>query len=88
MAKYKVANISMPAELFGQADRLAKAENRTRSELYREAMRQYIEAKRFQKLQRETAERARKLGITSEEDIERIINEVRRQAETEKASGL
>jgi CopG family transcriptional regulator/antitoxin EndoAI len=62
----------MPEEFFRQAEKLAKEENRTRSELYREAVRQYIETRRWQKLQRETAERARKLGITSEEDVERI----------------
>lgn len=79
LSKYKVVNVSMPEEFFKQAEKLAKEENRTRSELYREAIRQYIETRRWQKLQRESAERARKLGITSEEDVERIISEVRKQ---------
>lgn len=79
MGKYKVVNISIPEDFFKEAEELAKEENRTRSELYREALRQYIETRRWQKLQRETAERARKLGITSEEDVERIISEVRKK---------
>lgn len=79
VSKYKVVNISMPEEFFKQAEKLAKEEGRTRSELYREAIRQYIETRRWQKLQRETAERARKLGITSEEDVERIIREIRQK---------
>lgn len=79
MSKYRVVNISMPEEFFRQAERIAKEENRTRSELYREALRQYIETRQWQKLQRESAERARELGITSEEDIERIIAEVRKK---------
>lgn len=82
LGKYKVVNISMPEELFKEAERLTREENRTRSELYREAIRQYIETRNWQKLQRETAERARKLGITSEEDVERIIGEVRKKDTT------
>lgn len=82
MGKYKVVNISMPEEFFRQAEKLAREENRTRSELYREALRQYIETRQWQKLQRETAERARKLGITSEEDVEGIIAEVRKKETT------
>lgn len=77
MGKYKVVNISMPEKFFKQVEELAKEENRTRSELYREALRQYIETRRWQKLQQETAERARKLGIESEEDVDRIVNELR-----------
>jgi len=79
LGKYKVVNISMPEELFKEAEKLTREENRTRSELYREAIRQYIETRKWQKLQRETAERARKLGITSEEDVERIISEIRKK---------
>jgi len=82
LGKYKVVNISMPEEFFRQAEKLAREENRTRSELYREALRQYIETRQWQKLQRETAERARKLGITSEEDVEGIIAEVRKKETT------
>ena len=79
MGKYRVVNISMSESLFKQAEKLAKGESRTRSEFYREAVRQYIEAKKWQKLQRETSGRARKLGITSERDIERIVDEVRKK---------
>lgn len=81
MGKYKIVNISMPEEFFKQAEKLAKEEKRTRSELYREALRQYIETRRWQKLQRETSTRAKKLGITSEEDVNRIISEVRQKKE-------
>lgn len=82
MSKYKVVNISMPEKFFKQAEKLAKEENRTRSELYREAIRQYIEARRWQKLQRESAERARRLGVTSEEDVEKVIDELRQKKTT------
>jgi CopG family transcriptional regulator/antitoxin EndoAI len=79
VSKYKVVNISMPEEFFQQVEELAKEENRTRSELYREALRQYIETRRWQKLQKETAKRAQEMGITSEEDVERIVAEIRKK---------
>ena len=79
MGKYKVVNISMPEEFFQEVEELAKEENRTRSELYREALRQYIENRRWQKLQKETAKRAEEIGITSEVDVERIVAEIRKK---------
>lgn len=38
--------ISLPPELAGEVDRLARQEGRTRSELFREAFRQYAERRR------------------------------------------
>ena len=38
--------ISLPAELADEVDRLARQEGRTRSELFREAFRQYAERRR------------------------------------------
>jgi predicted transcriptional regulator len=38
--------ISLPAELTDEVDRLARQEGRTRSELFREAFRQYAERRR------------------------------------------
>ena len=42
----KVINISLPEELLQEVDRLACWEKRTRSELFREAVRRYLEGKR------------------------------------------
>jgi len=41
----KVVNISLPEELLEEVDRLARREKRSRSELFREAVRRYIEEK-------------------------------------------
>lgn len=41
----KVINISLPQELLAEIDRLARKEGRTRSELFREAARRYLEAR-------------------------------------------
>ena len=40
----KVYSITMPPEMGKQAERLAKKENRTMSELMREALRRYVES--------------------------------------------
>lgn len=79
LGKYKVVTLSMPEEIYAQADEIAKEEGRTRSELFREAFRQYVDTRNWRKIQRETAERARSLGITSDADVERIIGELREQ---------
>ncbi|HEY3374579.1 MAG TPA: ribbon-helix-helix protein, CopG family [Candidatus Aquicultor sp.] len=79
LGKYKVITVSMPEEIYEQAEEVAKEEGRTRSELFREALRQYVDTRTWRKLQRETAERARSLGVTSDEDVERIIGELREQ---------
>lgn len=43
MGTRKLMTISLPPELLDKAERVARAENRTRSELVREALRFYVE---------------------------------------------
>jgi metal-responsive CopG/Arc/MetJ family transcriptional regulator len=62
MKKLKTA-ISMDAELFQQADRLAKREGISRSELYSRAIRQLVEQERNRELLRRLdSAHATKLG--------------------------
>ena len=61
--------VSLPPNLVREAERTAKEEDRTKSELVREALRMYIEERRWRKLQRETAARAQALGLQGEEDV-------------------
>ena len=76
--KTQIVNISLPASLLEAADEQAKQEYRSRSELFREAIRAYI-------LKRQTwneifsfgQKQVRKLGIKSEEDINRLVVEYR-----------
>lgn len=65
--------VSLPPNLVRDAERTAKEEDRTKSELVREALRMYIEERRWRKLQRETAARAQALGLQSEEDVVRLV---------------
>jgi len=65
--------VSLPPNLVREAERTAKDEDRTKSELVREALRLYIEERRWRKLQHETAARAQVLGLKSEEDVVRLV---------------
>ena len=66
--------VSLPPNLLREAERTAKEEDRTKSELVREALRMYIEERRWRKLQRETAARAQALGLQSEKDVTRLVH--------------
>ena len=78
MRTAKTMSLSLPPRLLRQAEKLAKKENRTRSELFREALRRYIADRKWEVLQREVAVRARNLGIETETDVERVVDEIRK----------
>jgi CopG family transcriptional regulator/antitoxin EndoAI len=69
-------NISLPPEMAKEAETVAKKEARTKSELVREALRQYLWSAKWRNLQAYGQKQARKLGIR-EEDVERLIDETR-----------
>ena len=72
----------MPDELIKQADAVAKKEFRNRSELIREALRQYaqkVEQKEWEGLLRYGQAKGRQLGIKSEEDVVKIVRDFRRK---------
>ena len=72
----KIQTLSLPAQMVKQIDELAKEEGMTKSEFFREAVRQYIRKKRWEKIREYGARKAAKLGI-KEEDVERLIDEYR-----------
>jgi len=78
----RVLTVSVPPDAAEDFERIADEEGRNRSELFREMLRVYRiwrETQRFESLQRYGAARARRLGITTEKDVERLIQEVRRR---------
>jgi CopG family transcriptional regulator/antitoxin EndoAI len=77
MRTTRVLSLSLPPDLVREAERIAKQEGRTKSELFREALRRYLEERRWRALQRYGQGRARRLGMT-ERDVERAVQEVRR----------
>jgi metal-responsive CopG/Arc/MetJ family transcriptional regulator len=77
----KVLAVSVPPEAARDFERIAEQEGRNKSELFREMLRVYRiwrETQRFEYLQRSLAAKARELGVTTERDVERLIQEVRR----------
>lgn len=72
----KIQTLSLPPQMVKQIDELAKEEGMTKSEFFREAVRQYIRKKRWEKIREYGARKAAKLGI-KEEDVERLIDEYR-----------
>ena len=71
---------SVPPDMAEQVERLARPEGRSKSELFRDMLRVYREQRELQAFE-ELAEygtgRARRLGIRTEADVERLIDEAR-----------
>lgn len=80
MRTSKVISLSLPPQLYEQMRKLAAREGRTHSELFREALRQYMELSQWKALQRYGMGRARLAGIR-ESDVERLIDEYREERE-------
>ena len=76
MRSTKVLSLSISPDLLREAERAAKREGRTKSELFREALRRYLAAQKLRSLQAYGARQARKLRI-AESDVERLIHEYR-----------
>jgi hypothetical protein len=77
MPPTKNISISMPEAQFKAAERLAKIENRTMSELVREALRRYEQGRR-ETLASTYRKKATDRGIT-EADVVRIIRDFRQE---------
>ena len=60
--------------LIREAERTARKEGRTQSELAREALRVYIEERRWRKLLRDTAARAEVPGLRNEYGVARLVD--------------
>ena len=71
-------NIALPEDLVKKVDELAKKEFRNRSELIREALRSYISNKeKWEEIFSYGKSVGKKLNITSEEDVDKIVAEYR-----------
>ena len=76
----KTMTVSLPPRLYDEVEKLAKVEGKTKSELVRDMIRVYEESldeKRWRRLRRLGQATARRMGITSEADIERLVHEAR-----------
>ena len=73
-------NLSLPAKLLKLIDRQAKSELRSRSEFFRELARTYlVREKKWKDLCQYGESRAKALGVRTEEDVQRLIDEYRQE---------
>jgi CopG family transcriptional regulator/antitoxin EndoAI len=87
MRNTKVVSISLPSEMLEAAELMAKQENRTMSELMREALRVYQRERRaWQDVFAHGGANAKRLGINDEQDIVRMVREYRQQKRNAQAS--
>jgi metal-responsive CopG/Arc/MetJ family transcriptional regulator len=71
-------NISLPEPLMTEIQSAADAQHRTADDLAADAVRQYLEKQSWVQFVEQNERRAKELGIT-EDDIPRLIAEVRRE---------
>jgi CopG family transcriptional regulator/antitoxin EndoAI len=87
MRTTKVVSITLPPPLFEQAQALAKEENRTMSELMREALRRYQRERMWERLRSFGTISAEMADVKNEEDVVKLVREVRREMAEELAAG-
>ncbi len=73
----KILSLSLPPRLLREAERAARKEGRTKSELFREALRRYLRDTEWRELRRYGAARAKRLGIKAR-DVDRLIHQYRK----------
>jgi len=86
MRTTKVLSVTLPDEMLAQAKRRAKLENRTMSELVREALRRYELAQWLNETQQYREEHAREHGVMTEQQVVDMIHELRRERRRDAAS--
>ncbi|WP_027717794.1 CopG family ribbon-helix-helix protein [Desulfovirgula thermocuniculi] len=79
MRETVVWTISLPPQMAEKAKALAKLENRSKSELVREALRQYMALREWEQMQAKASLKAQALGITDEAKVEEIVEEIRQR---------
>ena len=72
----RLLSVSIPDDLAAEAEALAHATGKTRSEVVRDALRRHVQYERLAELQRHGRERAETLGV-GPEDVEQLLDELR-----------
>ena len=83
----KIVNFSLPPEIYKEVEELAKQKETSRSQVLREALKQYVASeRRWQQLRKWGEETTKRLGIKDEDDVERIIHEYREEKSRSKSN--
>lgn len=78
MRQSKIVTISIPPRLLREVEKMARKEHRTKSEVVRDALRLYLDLQSDRGFRRAVRERAAALKVETEDDIERLVDEVRK----------
>lgn len=79
MRSTKTLSITIPPEMLSRAEALAKKENRTMSELVREALRVYERQRWWEDTNAYGRQRAAALGVNNEDQVVQAVHEYREQ---------
>ena len=82
MEREKNLHASVPQALLTQAEKAAKQEHISLDELVSDAMERRLKDLRRQNLRAYGEAQAGKIGVTSEEDVDRVIHEFREEERT------
>ena len=80
MRTTKPITISLPTNILRETERIAKEELRTRTDVIREALNQYVASRRWRRLRQWGAQTAERLELKTEEDLENLLDRVRAQS--------
>lgn len=86
MRSTQVLSITLPSPMLESARRLARQENRTMSELMREALRQYEQQSRWKEIAAFGASTARAANLRNEQDVVDAMHQFRREKRKRKTS--
>lgn len=78
--KRRILNISLPAELYSEVERLAREQSKAKGEFVREVLRQYVASdRRWTQIRKWGEESAQRLGIKNPKNVEGIIEQYRKE---------
>ena len=69
-----VISISLPQELAMELDRMAKASGRTKSDLIKEALREFLWEEKFSGLRKRLSTKAKAKGLVTDEDVFKAVS--------------
>lgn len=85
MRSTRSLSITLPPRMLREAERAAREEKRSKSELVRQALRRYLDDREWHALRAYGSARVLELGL-KETDVERLIHEYRREQRQKRPS--
>jgi len=78
MRTTKVMTLSIPPDMVREVEQIITKENRTKSELFREALRKYINDKRWLQIRQWGLKASQELRVSTEEEVNDLIHQHRK----------